>query len=131
MRIHFKQAVHIDGKDYALGTHDVPESLLKNNKYFHKLMEAGLVLDAEAMGIVSHETLADRQKKLAEKLSASPVSGVAPTPVVEQQPVADEGEGASPAPASSSDDHFEQSEEASTETPAKHEKHQHKKKHGK
>lgn len=128
MRIHFKQAVHLDGKDYALGTHDVPESVLKNNKYFHKLMEAGLVMDAEGKEIISPESLQERNRKLSEKLQAAPVSKVAPTPVVEQ-PAADEGEGASPAPASSSVG--PESEEAGEDSHAKHEKHQHKKKHGK
>ena len=66
MRILIKQAVCIGNKDYALGVHEIPESVLKH-KFFHQLILAGKAVEADAIQIVSAETLEDRQNKLLNK----------------------------------------------------------------
>lgn len=78
MRVQFKQAVHLDGKDYPRGIHEVPEKALQS-KFFHKLIKAGLVLDAEAAQVVAPVSEHQRQLKLAEKLAkAKPAAPSAP-----------------------------------------------------
>lgn len=67
MHILFKQAVHIEGKDYSRGVHLVHETALKS-VYFQRLLKAGLVMDAEAAKVVSAMSLADRQEALKEKI---------------------------------------------------------------
>lgn len=67
MRMMLKQAVCINDKDYALGIHEIPESVLKH-KFFHQLILAGKAVEAEAVSIVTAETLESRQKKLLDKI---------------------------------------------------------------
>lgn len=68
MLVKFKQAVHLNGKDYANGSvHEVTDELAAH-PYFHKLVGAGLVVETEAAKVITPETLEERQKKLAETL---------------------------------------------------------------
>ncbi len=69
MQVQFKQAAHICGKDYSRGFHQVSEDVMQS-KFFLKLVNAGLVLDAEEAKMVSAEPLHARQARLAEKLAA-------------------------------------------------------------
>lgn len=86
MRVKFKQAVHIGGKDYPRGVHEVSEAHLKD-KYFHKLIQANLVEDAEATKVVSADSLQDRQRKLAERiLPAAKAANVSPLILQETAP---------------------------------------------
>jgi hypothetical protein len=76
MRIMLKQAVCINDKDYALGIHEIPESVLKH-KFFHQLILSGKAVEAEAVHIVTAETLEAKQKKLLDKImGAAPVEKV-------------------------------------------------------
>ncbi len=77
MLVKFKQAVHLDGKDYPRGTHDVPESAMKDS-FFHNLIKAGLVVDGEAVKTVSPLSLAEQQKLLVERLMANQKAVAAP-----------------------------------------------------
>jgi len=67
MLVKFKQAVHIKKKDYSRGVHEVPVDVLAD-AYFHRLIQAGLVEDADK--IVAPISAEERQKQLAEKISA-------------------------------------------------------------
>lgn len=68
MKIQFLQAAHLDGKNYSRGLHEVPEKSL-SNRYFHKLVKAGLVYEADAVKIVTPVSLEMRQKELLEKIN--------------------------------------------------------------
>ncbi len=105
MRIKFLQAAHLCGKDYAFGTHEVPEAALQD-KYFHSLLKAGLVVDGEAAQVAPKSKL-DLQRDLAEKLAKprvlapqekQPVQPVS-LPVIEsegEEPVVQESLGGEP-----------------------------------
>jgi hypothetical protein len=67
MRVKFNQAVHLAGKDYPRGTHDVPDEAI-NHKFFLKLAEQGLVEDGESQP-VQHQNLVHRQKALHDKIA--------------------------------------------------------------
>lgn len=67
MRIQLLQAAHLGGKSYALGIHDLPEKAIED-RFFHKLVQAGLAVEPEASAFVAPESLQDRQKRLADKL---------------------------------------------------------------
>lgn len=66
MKVKFKQAVHLDGKNYSRGVHDVPEKSFEH-AYFHKLLKAGLVSDPESPPV---EVLTEKQRqdRLSEKV---------------------------------------------------------------
>lgn len=73
LHVKFKQAVHLDGKDYAKDSiHEVTEKLAGHH-YFKKLVNSGLVIEAQPAQIITPKTLQERQADLAEKLlSKSP-----------------------------------------------------------
>lgn len=78
MLIKFNQAVVLkdeNGKEkhFKRGTHEVQESFLKS-RYFHKLMKSALVEDGKAERSVKPQSLADRQRRLAEKLAKTPTA---------------------------------------------------------
>lgn len=66
MQVTFRQSVCINGIEFKKGTHEVPKDVLAH-KYFHKLIQAGLVSEAEGLK-VTPETLEQRNKRLSEKL---------------------------------------------------------------
>lgn len=68
MRIQLLQAAHLGGKSYKQGVHDLPEAAVKD-RFFHKLVQAGLAIDAEGIAPVLAESLQQRQARLAEKLA--------------------------------------------------------------
>lgn len=70
MRIKFKQAVHIKGKDYSRGVHDVAQDVLAS-AHFQKLVQANWVEDVDAKS-VEPISLHERQQRLAEKILGSP-----------------------------------------------------------
>jgi hypothetical protein len=95
MRLQFKQAVHLEGKDYGLGHHEVPDHVIKKkHKFIERLVQAGLILEGDAMSKpVSAETLQERQKRLAESLAKAskavspksvPISEPAGEPVIDE-----------------------------------------------
>lgn len=69
MLYQFKQAVHLNGKNYPCGVHEVDEKT-EYHSYFLKLVSAGLVLEADVKKAVSPVDLQERSKKLLEKLMA-------------------------------------------------------------
>jgi len=79
MLVLFKQAVHMGGKDYKKGVHEVHEDALKHAQA-HKLILAGLIVEQEASKVISAESLQQRQAKLAEKLMASSAAKLAAQP---------------------------------------------------
>lgn len=83
MRVLFKQAVHLCGRDYALGSHDVSDAVMKS-PFFQRLVNAGMVLDAEEAKVISSVPLQDRQKELSEKLASLKAESV---PTVSESPV--------------------------------------------
>jgi hypothetical protein len=83
MRVKFLQAAHFAGKDYGKGTHDVPE-VVTSHKFFHKMVEAGLIVDVEASEMIAPKSLQERAKDLAEKL-AKPVVRLKPGVAPEKQ----------------------------------------------
>lgn len=109
MRVLFKQSVHLCGRDYALGSHDVSDAVMRH-PFFQKLVNAGLILDAEEAKIISPIPVQERQKALSDKLatlkaeSAPPVSMVSESqPLASLEPSVDaagEDESASQAPES-------------------------------
>lgn len=65
----FKQSVHLEGKTYKLGVHEVPEEVEKH-PYFLTLVKDGSVLEADPEKLPdSPETTLERSKRLHEKLS--------------------------------------------------------------
>lgn len=82
MRVQLKQALHVEGKTYHLGVHDIPEETLKH-PHFHKYMAAGLVVEADAPQSIA-ETAQQRGARLAEKLHVSKVKAE-PAPVVDEE----------------------------------------------
>jgi hypothetical protein len=71
VRIKFSQAVHIDGKDYKQGVHELSEKTLAH-PHFQKFVQAGWA--HEASKEVLPESALDRSKRLADKLSGkSPI----------------------------------------------------------
>lgn len=69
MQYQFKQACHLNGKDYHLGVHDVPAET-EMHPHFYKYVEAGLIVDLEASKVVSPETTVERSKRLLDRLMA-------------------------------------------------------------
>lgn len=100
MRVKFNQAVHLTGpdgkkgKDYSRGIHEVPAEHLQH-PFFHKLIKAGMAVDAEAMPIVSNLTIQERQKMLAERLAPKSTAIVQAEPEAAEESVPAESEGAS------------------------------------
>lgn len=70
MKLEFKQAACVAGKDYAKGVHELPEEVLKN-PYLAKLIKAGMVVEPSAQRKIDPETLEERQKRLFAKLEAA------------------------------------------------------------
>lgn len=79
MRVKFKQAVYLCGREYSVGTHEVPGEVLKH-KFFHRLIKAGMVEDGEATPVAQPTSIVDRQKKLAERLGVVPKASGEKTP---------------------------------------------------
>lgn len=101
MRYQFKQAAHVNGKDYLLGVHDVSEST-EYHPHFLRLVSAGLIVEAENASPVSTDTHQERSQRLLHKImkrkdpksaeAAKPkVSEPAPV-VVEEQSIDDNEE---------------------------------------
>lgn len=85
MKMEFKQAVHLDGKDYHKGMHDVPEEVLKG-KLAHSMILRGLIVEAKE--VITPVSIMDQQKKLADRLMASksPATKKAADPVMAEEP---------------------------------------------
>ncbi len=84
MHVVFKQAVCIGDKDFSRGAHNVPVEV-QQHPYFLKLVNLGLVVEAEASKVISPQTMQDRQKALADKLMKAQPKVVA-APVKEEIP---------------------------------------------
>ncbi len=72
MKMQFLRAVHLGGKTFSRGIHEVPEECINHKdfrKYFDKLMKKGKIVDAEEIAVVSPVSFQERQKRLAEKLA--------------------------------------------------------------
>lgn len=67
MRVKFNQAVHLAGKDYARGTHDVPDQVA-GHKFFLTLAKQGLVEDGDNQP-VQHANIQSRSKALHDKIA--------------------------------------------------------------
>lgn len=72
MKVQFKQAVCINGRDYKLGVHEIPKELLAT-KHFHKLILSGYVTEAEPVKI-SADTPEQIQKKFVDSIYSGKVS---------------------------------------------------------
>jgi len=71
--IKFLQAAHIAGKDYAHNSvHPLSDELIAQ-PYFKKLVNSGLVVEAEAVQVITPVSLAERQKALADYISKKSV----------------------------------------------------------
>lgn len=120
MKIHFKQAVHLEGKDYSRGSHPVPDKALKS-KHFAKLLRLGWVSDPETVPV---EVVTDQQRKerLAAKVSAqlkSPAKPIGPLETVHSAPPQDSELGMLESPQDEDEQHEE--EESSDEFGEEHE----------
>ena len=79
MNLQFKHAVHLCGKDYRLGVHNVPEAVLKDD-HFKKYMELGWIVEPPAEALI--EPLHVRQARLAAKINAQlPSKKIAADPI--------------------------------------------------
>ena len=102
MRVHFKQAVHLRGKDskgrdYSPGVHEVPDDHLQS-PFFNKLLQAGLVTSTSAdVKTIHAETFQERQMRLAERIAKKVPKESAQLPMASQLQVSEEA----PLPASS------------------------------
>lgn len=67
MKVQFKQAAHIEGRDYLLGIHAVPEKVLAN-KFFQRLAHAGLIVEVDEAKVAPTESADERQKRFVEKI---------------------------------------------------------------
>lgn len=67
MLYQFKQAVHLCKKDYSRGVHQVSESVELDPRFL-KLVQLGLVVEAEASKVISPASMQERSKKLLDKL---------------------------------------------------------------
>lgn len=67
MKVQFKQAAHIEGRDYQLGIHAVPEKVLAN-KFFQRLAHAGLIVEVDEAKVAPTETVDERQKRFVQKI---------------------------------------------------------------
>jgi hypothetical protein len=65
---HFKQAVHLKGKDYKRGSHDVSTEV-EQDPFFLKLVHAGLVDEVDSAKELKQETVQERSQRLYEKLA--------------------------------------------------------------
>lgn len=109
MLVLVKQAVHLaemkqgkpqHGKDYMPGLQDIPEAHLKS-PHGMRMMQAGLIMEADQLQMVKPLSEQQRAEKLLEKLAAAPkakmkIEAAAPE-AVEDAPLAI-AEEASPAP---------------------------------
>lgn len=84
MLVRVMQAIHLGGKDYRKGIHEIPSEVLKHASAQHAI-KAGYIQDASEQGLIRPESLQDRQLRLAEKLHKS-VPGVAAPQAKIQKP---------------------------------------------
>lgn len=124
MRVKFKQAVHLGGRDYLLGTHEVPDQLLKH-PYFQKLMKAGLVEDAEPLKKAHAESPEHRQKKISEKIASLSQDPPQDAPPADGQKDP-ESPGPSAEPQAGEEDGDPESSDSHEEPSSKKQKHKHK-----
>ena len=70
MRVLFKQAVNLDGKDYSRGPHLISESVSKN-VFYQKFVKAGLIVEEEKEvdKVVTFETPFERNERLMNSFS--------------------------------------------------------------
>lgn len=120
--IKFLQATHIAGKDYAHNSvHPLSDELIAH-PYFQKLVNSGLVVEAEAVQIITPASIEERQKALADfiakKGAAKKAKAEAQKPEGGEVPPAPEGSGEQAPEGSESQDeeqHGEESESAEGE----------------
>jgi hypothetical protein len=120
--IKFLQAVHIAGKDYAHNSvHALSDELIAH-PYFQKLVNSGLVVEAEAVQIITPASIEERQKALADfiakKGAAKKAKAESQKPEGGEAPPAPEGsgeqapEGSESGEQSHGEEHGEESESA-------------------
>jgi hypothetical protein len=72
----FKQAICLKGVDYHRGVHKLPGDVLED-PVFKKFLRTGLIVDQSSKEpLISFDSLADKNKKLAEKLVKPEVSTI-------------------------------------------------------
>jgi len=96
MLFKFHKALHIAGEFFDIEQpgnkakcHEVSEKVF-DHPHFHKYVNLQWITDPETEVKVSHETLAERSLRLAEKLAASKKSVEVSLPKAEDAPVIDE-----------------------------------------
>lgn len=76
MRVKFNQAAYFGKREFSKGVHEVSGDIL-GNKFFHKMIQAGMVEDGEMVSAVSPLSISERKMQFAEKvLGAVPVKEV-------------------------------------------------------
>lgn len=70
MRVLFKQAVNLGGKDYGRGPHLISEEVSKN-VFYQRMLKAGLVVEdgKEVDKVIPYETPNQRNERLMNALS--------------------------------------------------------------
>lgn len=68
MRVNFKQAVHIAGKDYHRGIHEVPEKHL-NHPHFAKFAKAGFLTEDKPAKAAPVKSPAERKQELDQLIA--------------------------------------------------------------
>lgn len=74
----FKQAVHIDGKDFPRGIHKVSESVEKH-PHFLKYVSLGLIVESQPAPMMG-QSAQERGEKLMNKLVKKADAGKSPAP---------------------------------------------------
>lgn len=70
VRVKFLQAACVGLEEFKKGAVvDVTEKL-SSQPYFHKLLASGLVVEAEAIKVITAESKEDKQKSLSDKILA-------------------------------------------------------------
>lgn len=67
MHYKFNQSVHIAGKDFPRGTHEVSEKV-ELDPHFLKYVGCGFISEAEVVPVVSLESPQERNERLLNKL---------------------------------------------------------------
>lgn len=83
----FKQAVSLCGKDYHRGVHRLSGAILED-AIFKKYCALGMIISSESEPILAPQSIEERNKKLAEKLS-KPVEKLAEEIISEKPKVQD------------------------------------------
>lgn len=77
MHYKFNNAVHLNGKDYTQGVHEVPEDA-ENHRDFLHFVDAGYITDVDAVReVVVQETPRERSARLHARILAKKVAPVA------------------------------------------------------